>query len=293
MKILIVGAGGQLGTELLRVPCPATVSIVGLTHDALDITDADAVKSAVAQHRPDYVVNAAAYTAVDLAETDAERAFLISRQGASCLAETAARHGTALVHVSTDYVFDGSSQTSWRESDRPRPVNIYGRSKMAAEQAIRETLARHLILRTSWVFASHCKNFVRTMLRLAIERSEIYVVEDQVGCPTPAADIACAIARILVQTGRGDAPWGTYHYAGAGPVSWYAFGLATFGIAGRRCPQPRLVPVGAHQYPTAAKRPAWSVLDCYRIQKVFDIERPSWVLGLRVVLDNCLVPRHE
>jgi len=281
MNIIVIGRSGQLATELTRASWPAAA----LGRGALDITDRDSIERAVAAHRPDALVNAAGYTAVDRAEADVAAAFAVNAGGAENLAIVARRHDVPLVHVSTDYVFGGGGARPWREDDTPRPQGVYARSKLAGEQAVQSIAPRHVILRTSWLFAAHGQNFVRTMLRLGGERDRIGVVDDQVGCPTAAADLARVIVAVAGGLARGDASTGLYHYAGAGAVSWYGFAAAIFDLAGDLVARrPRLEAITTAQFAAAAPRPAYSVLDCSKIERDFGIARAPWMIGLRAVL---------
>jgi dTDP-4-dehydrorhamnose reductase len=247
-------------------------------HAQCDITDRLAVKSAVEGSR--FVVNCAAYTSVDQAETDVEAAYRVNASGAENVATACAEAGIALLHLSTDYVFDGESPRPAREEDAPRPLNVYGASKLAGEAAIRNRVPSHIILRTSWVFSADGQNFVRTILRLARTQSTLRVVADQVGGPTAADDIAKAILEIAHAAGRpGFADWGTYHFSGTPPVSWHEFAgaiLRNHGVAVR--------PIATKDYPSPARRPANSVLDCSRIYRVFGVEQPDWRPALSNVL---------
>jgi dTDP-4-dehydrorhamnose reductase len=270
---------------------PAGISLVGLGRHDLDVTDRDAVRGALDRYRPKLIVNAAGYTAVDRAESEPDAAFAINADGPAYLAEAAAVAGIPLVHLSTDYVFDGAKAAPYDEADPVRPLSVYGASKAAGERAVRERLDRHLIMRTSWVFSTHGTNFVRTMLRLGRERDRLHVVADQWGCPTGAADLAEAILgiahQILVDR-RGDA-WGTYHFAGRGATNWRGFAEAIFERAepfwGRR---PEVMPIATADYPTPALRPAASVLDCTRFDRTFALPRRPWTERLDVVVRNLL-----
>jgi dTDP-4-dehydrorhamnose reductase len=289
--VLIIGCRGQVGRELMAVRLPAGVARLGLGHADLDITDRDTVRRLVERCRPALIVNAAGYTAVDRAESEPAAAFAVNADGPAHLAEAAAVVGSALVHLSTDYVFDGAKAGAYTEDDPIGPLGVYGASKAAGEQAVRERLERHVILRTSWVFGTHGTNFVRTMLRLGRERDRLQVVADQRGCPTGAADIARAIfgiARQLLIERRGDA-WGTCHFAGRGSTTWYGFAEAIFERAqacwGRR---PEAAPITTADYPTPARRPASSVLDCTRFERTFALPRRLWTEQLDTVLQSLL-----
>lgn len=286
--ILVTGVPGQVGTELLRRPRPARMDIQGLTIDQLDITDAEAVAAAVRD--ADLVVNAAAYTAVDRAESDRERAFEVNARGPGNVAAACATRGIPLIHISTEYVFDGAKDGPWEEDDPVDPLSVYGASKEAGERAVRAAHDGHVILRTSWLYAAHGHNFVRTMLRLGQERESLRVVDDQVGAPTAAGDVAAAI---LVIAGRllagDDRRFGTYHYASMGQTSWCGFADAIFECAETRWGwRPRVEPIRTVDYPTPAARPANSVLACDRISKAFDPPRRSWRTALEDVMTELL-----
>lgn len=287
MRILVTGGGGQVGTELGRLPWAADDAVTVLGQDRLDITDRAAVLDTVAALRPDVVINAAAYTAVDRCETETELAFAVNRDGPAHLAEACAAGGAALLHISTDYVFDGERQGAYVEDDPVCPLGVYGRSKEAGDRAVRERLDRHVILRTAWVYAAHGANFVRTMLRFGAERDELRVVADQMGCPTSAADIARALARIAGATaGAGEEGlWGTYHFAGAGVTSWHGFAEGIFDRAepvwGRR---PRVAAITTEEWPTPTRRPKNSALDCSRVVAAFGVDQPRWQDSLAPVV---------
>jgi dTDP-4-dehydrorhamnose reductase len=293
LRILILGSGGQLGQELMRAAWAGGIAVSGRHRAELDICDPAAIEAGLAVARPDLVICAAAYTAVDQAEREPDRAFAVNRDAVRDIARACIRHGAALLHLSTDYVFDGTLALPYREVDPINPVSIYGRSKAEGEAAIRAILRRHLILRTSWVFGTHGQNFVKTMLRLGAERDLLRVVDDQRGCPTPAADLARVITTLAERFAHGrltdDFPWGTYHYAGAGAVSWAEFASAVFAAAGARiAPHPRIHPIATADYPTAARRPANSVLDCGLIERRLGLARASWRSGLAAMLDETL-----
>ncbi|MGY0834715.1 dTDP-4-dehydrorhamnose reductase [Azospirillum argentinense] len=303
MKVLILGTSGQVGTELMRAAWPQGTELVGLARPDVDMARPETVEAAVAAHAPDLVVNATAYTAVDKAESDQETAFAVNRDGPARLAASCAACGIPLIHISTDYVFDGTKPAPYAEDDPVAPLGVYGASKEAGEAAVRAALPQHVILRTSWVYAAHGANFVKTMLRFGREREEMRVVADQHGAPTAAADIAAAIVTIAeriaagsgadgVPTGvPGDIPWGTYHFTGAGETTWHGFAERIFqrleAATGRR---PRLQAITTADYPTPARRPANSRLDCARIRSAFGIEAPRWEDSLDRVLDELLSP---
>lgn len=278
MKILIIGANGQLGRELQRtVPSEWGVTAIG-TADC-DITDSAAVATLIDGLRPDVVVNCAAYTAVDQAETEREKADAVNWLAVENLARVAATAGAALVHISTDYVFDGESCAPYRESDPTAPINHYGAGKLRGEQAIAESGCRGVVIRTQWLYSPYGKNFVKTMLRLAEQQREVRVVADQHGCPTAADDLAAAIVAILPavvadNTLRGE----VFHFASRGEATWCEFAEEIFRVTECDC---RAVAITTDDYPTAARRPRNSVLDCSKICERFGVEQPDWRESLR------------
>ena len=289
MKILVFGASGQIGREVCRAAWPPGYAILPLDRKAVDITKSAAVSAMLARETPDLVINLAAYTAVDRAESEPEVAWAANCAGAAHIAGACDESATPLVHLSTDYVFDGRKTGPYREEDAVGPLGVYGRSKEAGERAVRAAVARHMILRTAWVFGAYGANFVKTMLRLAAERPVLRVVADQRGCPTAAADIAAALMVIAAHIERGEAKWGTYHFVGAGAASWHSFAQAIFDQAAPQlaaCPQ--VEPITTGQYPTPARRPMNSVLDCRKIEEVFGISSPPWRTALATVIRELL-----
>ena len=289
MKILVFGASGQIGREVCRAAWPPRYAILPLDRKAVDITKSAAVSAMLARETPDLVINLAAYTAVDRAESEPEVAWAANCAGAAHIAGACDESATPLVHLSTDYVFDGRKTGPYREEDAVGPLGVYGRSKEAGERAVRAAVARHMILRTAWVFGAYGANFVKTMLRLAAERPVLRVVADQRGCPTAAADIAAALMVIAAHIERGEAKWGTYHFVGAGAASWHSFAQAIFDRAAPQlaaCPQ--VEPITTEQYPTPARRPMNSVLDCRKIEEVFGISSPPWRTALATVIRELL-----
>ncbi len=289
MKLLLLGGNGQVGRELRRSLAPLGELVVA-TRDGIGANvaaDFDAPPSLADLVRgvsPDVVVNAAAYTAVDRAENESVAAFRINAQAPAAIARACAAAGVLLLHYSTDYVFDGQATRPYREDDATAPLGIYGASKLAGEQEIRASGARHAILRTAWVYAAHSANFLRTMLRLAAERDELRVVADQVGAPTPAAWIADATAGMLH---RGIEHSGTWHLTQAGETSWHGFASAIMEEAhalGLLARKPTVLPITTADYPTPARRPAYSVLDTTRLHDDFGIVPPDWRDGLQRTL---------
>ena len=296
MRLLLLGGNGQVGRELRRSLLPLGEVIVatrdGADADAVaDFDVPDALAELVASLAPDVVVNAAAYTAVDRAETDGEAAWRINAEAPAVLANACAATNALLVHYSTDYVFDGSGNRPYREDDATAPLGVYGSSKLAGEEAIRASDARYAILRTAWVYAAHGKNFLLTMLRLAGERDELRVVADQVGAPTPAAWIADATAQLIRHGvgGHGATGSGTWHLVADGETSWHGFAEAIVEEANARglvARAPHVAAIATSDYPTPAKRPAYSVLDTSRLRRDFGIVLPDWREGLRRTLDE-------
>jgi len=282
-KILVFGANGQVGRE---IAAQARGLAVRFDRASVDICVEAAVRQAVRDHPPAAIVNAAAYTAVDKAETEADEALSVNRDGAAVLAQAAASAGVPFIHLSTDYVFDGTKRTPYREDDPVAPLGAYGLSKAEGERAVRSICPRHVILRTAWVYSPYGSNFVRTMLRLGADRPELQIVDDQTGCPTAAADIAATIVAIIAKANQPDfTAWGTYHYCGADIVTWYGFANLIFEAAtayGQKAPQ--LVPISTAAYPTAARRPAYSVLAMEKLETTFGV-RPR---PLRECLRECL-----
>lgn len=279
MKILLTGINGQVGWELQRTLCTLG-EVVGLDRQGLDLSDPDAIRAVVRDVRPELIVNSAAYTAVDKAESEADLAMAINGTAPGILAEEAKRLGAAVVHYSTDYVFDGAKDSPYLEDDAPCPINVYGKTKLAGEEAVRAAGAPYLILRTSWVYGARGKNFLLTVRRLAAERDELKIVGDQIGAPTWSRMIAEASAQILVQcrSGVGDRA-GAYHLTAAGETSWYGFTRAILDLAPHG-PQPRVVPIATPEYPLPAPRPLYSRLSNEKLARTFGVALPPWETGL-------------
>src|SRR5260221_3678740 len=277
MKLLVLGARGQVGRELCRADWCAGAALAAFDRAEIDIADRDAVFAAVERERPDMIVNAAAYTAVDRAETEPEAAWAGNCTGPANLAAACRKAAIPLIHLSTDYVFDGTKPGPYREDDPVNPLGVYGKSKEAGDRAIRETLPKQVILRTAWVYSAHGHNFAKTMLRLGAERRVLRFVADQSGSPTSAADIAGAIRAIVQQIKAGQTKWGTYNFTSAGAVTWHGFAEAIFELAAPwRGALPRVEAITTAEYPTPARRPANSVLDCTRVRKAFGIVPRPW-----------------
>jgi dTDP-4-dehydrorhamnose reductase len=286
--ILVTGGSGQVGLALQRHPMAAGFRVFAPSRQILDLRDRDSIWSAFAATSPAAVINAGAYTAVDRAESESDLAYAVNAHAPALLAELCAHAGIPLLHVSTDYVFNGAQERPWHEDDETGPLGVYGASKLAGETAIRDTCPHHMILRTAWVFSASGQNFVKTMLRLGQERPTLRIVSDQTGCPTAAYDIAGAlwtITRTLVQPDTSPDRYGTFHYSGAPAVSWFDFADVIFERARQAgLPTPALEAIPTTAYPTPARRPAWSVLDCRKIKAVFDLPQPDWRVALANVV---------
>jgi dTDP-4-dehydrorhamnose reductase len=280
MRILITGKNGQVGTELSRLYQSRGDAIL-TGRDECDLSNEQSIKETVGRVQPTVIINAGAYTAVDQAEKEPGLCFAINAHAPRVLAQEAARLGALLIHYSTDYVFSGEKAQPYLETDPTHPVNVYGESKAAGEAAIAEATTRYLVLRTSWVYGAHGKNFLRTMLRLGAERPELRVVDDQLGAPTSAAAIASATAR-LVEQSLSSVP-GIYHMTAGGSTSWCGFARAIFD-AGVLSTQPRVQPISSADYPTPARRPANSVLSNDKFAQAFGFRLPTWQQQLNEVL---------
>jgi dTDP-4-dehydrorhamnose reductase len=279
MRILLLGGTGQVGKEILGLARPGEVEIVAPSRSVLDLCDAQALAQTIAAHPWNAVINAAAYTDVDRAESQEMLAFAVNAAGPQRLAVETARRKIPLIHISTDYVFDGRKGAPYVEEDGVGPLNAYGRSKLAGEKAVRSANPRHVIVRTSWVYSPYGKNFVRTVLRLAAERDRLAIVADQRGCPTAARDIGAVCLEIAVRcaSDNGAGPFGTYHFAGAGEATWFEFATAIVGAAaGRLARAPEIVPIRTIDYPTPALRPADTRLDCSRIVRDYAVRLRPW-----------------
>ena len=271
-NILVTGANGQLGSELRKIGFTALDDVFFTDVAELDITSYEAVAKFVEEHEIDTIVNCAAYTAVDKAEDEPEAAAGINTEAVANLAKVANKQDCLLIHVSTDYVFNGMGEKPYTEKDRPEPVSVYGKTKLAGEEAIKKSGCLYIIIRTAWLYSAFGNNFVKTILRLAGERSEISVVSDQVGSPTYAEDLARAIVTIMENDDRGMCE-GVYHFSDEGVCSWYDFASEIVRISGLPC---RVKPVTTAEYPTRTQRPAYSVLDKSKIRNTFKVSVPDW-----------------
>ncbi|RJP74852.1 MAG: dTDP-4-dehydrorhamnose reductase [Desulfobacteraceae bacterium] len=289
MTILIIGCRGQVGTELALQMKQRGREIIAVDLPEIDITDSSSVKNYIARPEVSLVVNAAAYTAVDRAESERELAFAVNAQGPGLIAESCRIGNIPLIHISTDYVFDGTKSSAYVETDPVSPVGIYGKSKAAGDSLVAGCLEKYIILRTSWVCSAHGANFVKTMLRLGNEKETIRVVDDQKGCPTFAHDIAEAIVTIAEKyLAEQELPWGCYHYCGKGETTWFAFAQEIFRQAGERreLKLKSLLPIPSSEYPSPVKRPMNSVLNCSKIIEKFGIQPRPWKESLQQTLND-------
>lgn len=289
--ILLTGVNGQVGFELART-LQGLGRIVVADRSVLDLSDFDQVRKVVREVRPTLIVNPAGYTAVDAAESEVDLAMRINGDAPGVLAEEAKRLGAALIHYSTDYVYNGEKAEAYIESDTPDPLNVYGKTKLAGEQAIAASGVDHLVLRTSWVYGAHGKNFFNTMIRLASERPELKIVVDQIGAPTWSNTVAILTAHIVAQAFAADdaAAWwgarsGVYHLTASGATSWYGFASAIFDIAMPGI-GPTVLPIASSEYPTPAKRPRNSSMSIDKFEKVFGLRAPRWDDALRIFLEG-------
>ncbi|WP_375573972.1 dTDP-4-dehydrorhamnose reductase [Seohaeicola saemankumensis] len=282
MRVLVFGQTGQVATELARQAAP-DMAMTCLGRDRADLSDPAACAAAIAASDADVVINAAAYTAVDRAESEEDLATTINGTAPGAMAAACKAAGIPFLHVSTDYVFDGSGTRPWQPDDATGPLGAYGRSKLAGEQAVRAAGGAHALMRTSWVFSAHGANFVKTMLRLGAERDKLTIVADQIGGPTAAADIAAALLTMARAFHAGQGTTGTYHFSGAPDVSWADFARAIFVQAGLAC---AVEDIPTSAYPTPARRPGNSRMDCTGLTRDFGIKRPDWRASLASVMSD-------
>ncbi len=281
LTILVTGANGQMGNELqvLAADFPDYRFLL-VTKEELNIADGSATEKYFSTHTIDFCINCAAYTAVDKAESDEENAFLINATAVATLAAVCKKNNTQLIHISTDYVFDGTATQPYTETDKTNPVSVYGKSKLQGEELAMQNAPSTIIIRTAWLYSSFKANFVKTMLRLMKEKESINVVSDQFGCPTYGADLAAVIMQIITSNQSKENP-GIYHYSNTGVTNWYEFAVAIKEFTGSSC---AVNPITTAQYPTAAKRPVYSVLDTSKIKETFKLQIPGW----RNSLKKCL-----
>ena len=289
-RIVLFGAAGQVGSDVTSQAQQRNITVTGYTHARVDIVDKNSVRAVIGSEKPDIVINAAAYTRVDDAEDNRELAYQVNESGSRVLAEVCRDIDIPLIHISTDYVFDGTATQAYQEDDKVNPLSVYGASKLAGEEAIRSLHDKHIILRTSWVFGNYGANFVYTIARLAASRESLAVVADQTGGPTAAASIATTVLD-LAQTvcAKDTVEWGTYHYSGAPATNWHAFASAIveqLKSQGRSIACQSINPLKTAEYPVKATRPQNSVLNCDKIRKVFGIEQPDWRRDLQLVMSS-------
>lgn len=281
MRVLVTGANGQLGMSLRRLLSADTyVEAVYTDVDTLDLTDRDAVERFVGEGGFDYIVNCAAYTAVDKAESDEFLCTKINTEAVGNIAVAARKHKVRVIHVSTDYVFNGENYRPYEENDTPEPRSIYGRTKLEGEGVLMSFCPSSIIIRTAWLYSEYGSNFVKTMLRIGVEKGEVSVVSDQIGTPTYAGDLAAVIVGMLKME---NPTAGVYHFTNEGVASWYDFAKAIFRIAGK---QVKVTPIRTKDYPTATKRPLYSVLNKTKIKTTFGIEIPYWEESLECCISN-------
>ncbi len=293
MTVLITGANGQLGRELVRLGQVLDVEVHGYNRQQLDITDENRIQQILMRVSPSVVINAAAYTHVDRAEDESDLAYAVNKIGPACLARYCADNRLALIHISTDYVFDGTKGRPYQESDPLAPLGVYGHSKAQGETAIRSILPKHIIVRTSWLYGVHHHNFVKTILKLASERSVLRVVADQFGSPTSAADLAQALLTIAKKIGATeDLDWGTYHFCGQGITTWYGLAEKILELAApyTELTTRQVEAITTAEWPTPAKRPPYSVLDCKRLKSQFGIEPQPWQQSLQQTIERIFAP---
>jgi dTDP-4-dehydrorhamnose reductase len=283
MHVLIFGGTGQVARELASWNWPQDISIAQLDRDHCELSSTQSVNDAIELVNPDLVINAAAYTAVDRAESEPLLAERVNRDAPEAMALACARRGATLIHLSTDYVFDGTKTQPYLEDDPVGPISVYGRTKEAGEAAVRAALDHHVIIRTSWVFSAHGNNFVKTMLRLGATRPELRVVADQNGAPTSARDIAGAIAAVTGAVQRDRGVWGTFHFSSDAPTTWHGFAREIFAGTDHG---PVVTPITTAEYPTPARRPSNSVLDCSKIRHAYGVAQPTWQRALRETLSE-------
>lgn len=289
MKLLITGSNGQVGRALCALALEQGIDYQAFSSEQLDITKDNRVFRALRKAKPTIVINAAAYTAVDQAEDELEKCYAVNRDGVHYLAKACSRLNIPLIHISTDYVFDGQKSAAYVEGDSPNPINVYGGSKLEGEKLLRATLSRHVILRVSWVFSEWGSNFVKTMARLSREKQELKVVDDQVGSPTPASDVARVIIAMAKQFDCGAMAWGTYHYSGAELTNWYDFAKDIVAEAANygEVTVKEIYPEKTENYNYRARRPLNSQMNCRKILEAFGVKQRSWKPEMARVVRSC------
>jgi len=289
MRILLLGGSGQVGHEIIRLSAQSGITCVAPSSSEVNIADEQAVLACIEKSLPlDFVVNASAYTAVDKAESEEELAYRVNATGPSVLAKACNDKDIPLIHISTDYVFAGKADTPYTETSAVNPLTVYGASKLAGEKAVMDSMTDYIILRTSWVYSSHGNNFVKTMLRLGAERDALSIIDDQTGCPTSAENIATVILGLINSISTSSQPeWGLYHYSDKTVTTWFGFAREIFECASELddgYTSPTLSPITTEEYPTPAKRPLYSVLDCVKLLKDYGITQQPLRKSLQKVV---------
>lgn len=288
-KILLTGAKGQLGREIVGLGKNLNLPLYAFSRSQLNITELEQIDAVVKTTKPKYIINTAAYTAVDMAEKESELAFSINSKGVNNLAQIADKYDIPLIHISTDYVFDGQKKSAYLEGDETQPLSTYGKSKLSGENLLRKTWNKHIILRVSWIFGQYGNNFVKTILRLAKEKNELKIIADQRGAPTYTGDIALTLIKIIQCIEKGQTDWGTYHYTGIPTLSWYDFAKQIVTEAKQHQPLivKKIIPILSSEYPSIARRPYNSELACQKISQTFSIDPNNWFFGLKKMA-HCL-----
>lgn len=288
-RILLTGANGQLGREIVDLAKNLNLPLYAFSRSQLNITELEKINYAVRTIKPKYIINTAAYTAVDRAEKESELAFSINSTGVYNLAQIAEEYDIPLIHISTDYVFNGQKKSAYLEEDETQPLSIYGKSKLSGERLLRKTWDKHIILRVSWVFGRFGNNFVKTILLLAKEKNELKIIADQRGAPTYTGDIALTLIKIIDCLEKGQTDWGTYHYTGIPTLSWYEFAKKIVSEAKQHQSiiVKKILPIPSSEYPSIACRPSNSELACQKISQTFHIDLNNWFFGLKKMA-HCL-----
>ena len=288
-RILLTGANGQLGREIVYLAKNLNLPLYAFTRSQLNITELEKIDYVVGTIKPKYIINTAAYTAVDKAEKESELAFSINSTAVNNLAQIAEKYDVSLIHISTDYVFDGQKKSAYIEEDETQPLSIYGKSKLSGERLLRKNWHKHIILRVSWIFGRFGNNFVKTILRLAKEKNELKIIADQRGAPTYTEDIALTLIKIIDCLEKGQTDWGTYHYTGIPTLSWYEFSKDIVAEAKQHqsLMVKKILPIPSSEYPSIAHRPSNSELACQKISQTFYIEPNNWLFGLKKMA-HCL-----
>ncbi len=288
MKIVLLGAQGQVGWEVAKLARTQGLKLIAFDRNHLDVTDAIKTYQVLLEQQPHIVINCTAYTAVDKAESEPELAYRVNRNAVGIMAKACAHLGIPLLHLSTDYVFNGEAHLPYCEDEATKPLGVYGLSKWEGEEQLRALHKQHIIVRTSWVFGVHGHNFVKTILRLGREREQLKIVADQMGCPTAARDIAGGLLHIARVAVQGNMFWGTYHFCGEPAVTWYDFAKIIIEYANilTSLRVKTILPITTQEYPTPARRPHYSVLNTDKIKKTFSIQMPDWRVTLKQIIEE-------